>query len=61
MFGPIRKLFSFPLQAPTEVKLHTGQAAGLSNGVNLINIGGLRYVGLYGEGEGSLSKPEECG
>jgi RNA recognition motif-containing protein len=41
---------SFPLQAPIEAELHTGQAAGLSNGVNLkkendmnIYVGNLSY------------------
>ena len=35
-FAATRKLPSSPLQAPIEVKLHTGQAAGLSNGVKEI-------------------------
>jgi hypothetical protein len=30
-------LSSSSLQAPIEAKLHTGQATGLSNGVNLLN------------------------
>ena len=36
MFAPKGILSPSPLQAPIEVKLHTGQAAGLSNGVNEI-------------------------
>jgi len=29
---------SFPLRAPIEAKLHTGQAAELSNGVNIDSL-----------------------
>jgi predicted nucleotidyltransferase len=36
VFAPKGILSASPLQAPIEVKLHTGQAAGLSNGVNEI-------------------------
>jgi signal transduction histidine kinase len=36
VFAPKEILSPSPLQAPIEVKLHTGQAAGLSNGVNKI-------------------------
>jgi hypothetical protein len=34
VFTPKGILSPSPLQAPIEVKLHTGQAAGFSNGVN---------------------------
>jgi len=50
LFAPKGSLSSYPLQAPIEAELRTGQEAGLSNGVN----------GLYPVLSSLIRKPS-CG
>jgi hypothetical protein len=59
VFAPKGILYPSPLQAPIEAKLHTGQAAGLSNGVKMKHVTIALLILIVGLSAAFLFFPNE--